>query len=339
MIQFAIITFCVILFFLNRNNSNLLKKGRKKVKKLLYAIIGCLIILSGCSNGKQVSNDKANEDTGKLQIITTFYPMYYLAKQISGNLANVEILVPNGVEPHDWEPTSKDLIKMQEADVFIYNSRYFETWSEKVLGSINTSNLIVVEASKGIGLMDSNNHEGSDATKDPHVWLSPILAQKEVDNIVKVLEKADPKNKEQYEKNADTLKTKLVALDRLYKETIDKAPRKEFVTQHAAFGYLAKQYGLTQIPIAGFSPDAEPSLTKLAELTNLIKEKKINVVYFEELTSPKVAQTLANETGAKTEVLNPLEGLTKDEQEQGLDYIGVMEKNLEALKLSLYKSK
>ena len=311
------------------------------MKKLLYAILGCLIILSGCSNGKQVSN----EDTGKLQIITTFYPMYYLAKQVSGNLANVEILVPNGVEPHDWEPASKDMIKMQEADVFIYNSRYFETWTEKVLGSINTSNLKVVEASKGIGLMDSTieeehpDQQGSQATKDSHVWLSPVLAQKEVDNIVKVLEKADPKNKAQYEKNADTLKTKLVALDQLYKETIDKAPRKEFVTQHAAFGYLAKQYGLTQIPIAGLSPDAEPSLTKLAELTNLIKEKRINVVYFEELTSPKVAQTLANETGAKTEVLNPLEGLTKDEQEQGLDYIGVMEKNLEALKLSLYNSK
>jgi zinc transport system substrate-binding protein len=317
----------------------------KKVKRLLCVIIGCFIILSGCSNGKQVSNEKEKEDTEKLQIITTFYPMYYFTKQITGNLANVEILIPNGVEPHDWEPTSKDMINMQEADVFIYNSRYFETWTEKVLDSIDSSKLNVVEASNGIGLMDSNieeeqhDHEGSEATKDPHVWLSPVLAQKEVDNIAKVLEKADPKNKEQYEKNADALKTKLTELDRLYKETIDKAPRKEFVTQHAAFGYLAKQYGLTQIPIAGLSPDVEPTLAKLAELTDMMKEKKIKVVYFEELTSPKVAKTLANETGAKTEVLNPLEGLTKDEQEQGLDYIGVMEKNLEALKVALYNSK
>ena len=317
----------------------------KKMKRLLCAIIGCFIILSGCSNGKQVSDEKEKEDTEKLQIITTFYPMYYFTKQITGNLANVEILIPNGVEPHDWEPTSKDMINMQESDVFIYNSHYFETWTEKVLDSIDTSNLKVVEASKGIGLMDTNaeedqhDHEGSEATKDPHVWLSPVLAQKEVDNIAKAIEKADPKNKEQYEKNADSLKAKLTDLDRLYKETIDKAPRKEFVTQHAAFGYLAKQYGLTQIPIAGLSPDVEPTLAKLAELTEMMKKKKINVVYFEELTSPKVAKTLANETGAKTEVLNPLEGLTKDEQEQGLDYIGVMEKNLEALKLSLYTSK
>src|SRR6476620_1900146 len=140
-----------------------------------------------------------------------------------------------------------------------------------------------------------------------------------------------------YEKNAYLLKEKLTDLDRLYKETIDKAPRKEFVTQHAAFGYLAQQYGLTQIPIAGLSPDVEPTLPKLAELTEMMKKKKIKVVYFEELTSPKVAKTLANETDAKTEVLNPLEGLTKEEQEQGIDYIGVMEKNLESLKVSLFK--
>ena len=155
---------------------------------------------------------KGRKDTGKLQIITTFYPMYYFAKQVTGNMANVEMLISNGVEPHDWEPTSKDLIKIQDADVFIYNSQYFETWTEKVFNSINTSNLKVVEASKGIELMDSNikegqqNQGGSAATKDPHVWLSPVLAQKEVDNIAKVIEKADPKNKVQYEKNADALK-------------------------------------------------------------------------------------------------------------------------------------
>ncbi len=315
------------------------------MKKFLCAIIGCLIILSGCSNGKQVSDEKGKGNPEKLQIITTFYPMYYFTKQVTGNLANVEILIPNGVEPHDWEPTSKDMISMQEGDLFIYNSQYFETWTKKVLDSIDTSNLKVVEASKGMELMDTNaeeeqdNHEGSEATKDPHVWLSPVLAQKEVDNIAEAIAKADPKNKEQYEKNADSLKAKLTDLDRLYKESIDKAPRKEFVTQHAAFGYLAQQYGLKQIPITGLSPDVEPTLPKLAELTDMMKEKEIKVVYFEELTSPKVAKTLANETGAKTEVLNPLEGLTKDEQDQGLDYIGVMEKNLEALKLSLYPAK
>ena len=236
--------------------------------------------------------------------------------------------------------TSKDMAKIQDADMFIYNSSYFETWTEKVLKSINQSNLKIVEASKGIELMDADseeegNHTEHTSSKDPHVWLSPVLAGQEVDNIAQALEQKDPKNKEQYEKNAADFKSQLADLDHLYKETIDKAKKKEFVTQHAAFGYLAKQYGLTQIPIAGLSPDVEPTFGKLEELAELTKKKNVKVIYFEGLTSSKVAQTLANEIGAKTEVLNPLEGLTKEEQEKGLDYIDVMKKNLEALKLSI----
>ncbi|UQD51454.1 zinc ABC transporter substrate-binding protein [Bacillus methanolicus] len=311
------------------------------MKRLICTFIIVLVFLSGCANAIQTKDKRANEGTKKLQIVTTFYPMYYFAHKVAGSLANVDLLIPNGVEPHDWEPTAKDMAKIQDADVFIYNSRYFETWTEKVLKSINQSNLKIVEASKDIKLMDAEsdeegNHQNVDhSSKDPHVWLSPVLAKQEVDNIAQALEQKDPKNKEQYEKNAAAFKSQLDDLDSLYKKTIDKARKKEFVTQHAAFGYLAKQYGLTQIPIAGLSPDVEPSLDKLAELAELIKKKNIKVIYFEGLTSSKVAQTLANEIGAKTEVLNPLEGLTKEEQEKGLDYIGVMKKNLEALKKSI----
>lgn len=297
--------------------------------------------MSGCSNAVQTKSEKASEGAKKLQIVTTFYPMYYFTKKVAGNSANVALLIPNGVEPHDWEPTAKDMANIQDADLFIYNSRYFETWTEKVLNSINQPNLKIVEASKGIKLMNADSGEKGNqstegtASKDPHVWLSPVLVEHEVDNIAKALEQNDPKNKEQYEKNAITFKSQLADLDHLYKESIDKAKKKEFVTQHAAFGYLAKQYGLTQIPIAGLSPDVEPSLGKLAELTELTKKKNINIIYFEGLTSSKVAQTLAKEIGAKTEVLNPLEGLTKEDQKQGLDYLGVMEKNLEELKKSI----
>ncbi|MBT2728530.1 zinc ABC transporter substrate-binding protein [Bacillus sp. ISL-75] len=313
------------------------------MKKLIGTFIIFLLFLSGCSNAVSTKNEKTSEGSKKLQIVTTFYPMYYFAQKVAGNSANVELLVPNGAEPHDWEPTAKDMAKIQDADMFIYNSRYFETWTEKVLKSINDSNLKVIEASNGIELMDAlesedeeeEGHSEHASSKDPHVWLSPVLAQQEVNNIAKALEQADPKNKDQFEKNAAALNSELSDLDRLYKETIDKAQRKEFVTQHAAFGYLAKQYGLTQIPIAGLSPDVEPTLGKLAALTELTKKDNVKIIYFEELTSSKVAQTLAKEIGAKTEVLNPLEGLTKEEQEKGLDYIDVMKKNLEALKLSI----
>lgn len=310
------------------------------MKKLLSPLIIFLLIVSGCSNAASTKSEKTSEGSKKLQIVTTFYPMYYFAKKVAGSSANVELLIPNGVEPHDWEPTANDMAKIQDSDLFIYNSRYFETWTEKVFKSINDPNLKVIEASNGIELMDAldseeeDNHEHT-SSKDPHVWLSPVLAQKEVDNIAKALEQADPKNKDKFQKNAAALNSELADLDSLYKETIDKAKKKEFVTQHAAFGYLAKQYGLTQIPIAGLSPDVEPTLGKLAELTDLTKKKNVKIIYFEELTSSKVADTLAKEIGAKTEVLNPLEGLTKKEQEKGLDYIDVMKNNLESLKLSL----
>ncbi|PFO09620.1 zinc ABC transporter substrate-binding protein [Bacillus sp. AFS076308] len=310
------------------------------MKKLLSPLIIFLLMVSGCSNAASTKSEKTSEGSKKMQIVTTFYPMYYFAQKVAGSSANVELLIPNGVEPHDWEPTANDMAKIQDSDLFIYNSRYFETWTEKVFKSINDPNLKVIEASNGIELMDAldseeeDNHEHT-SSKDPHVWLSPVLAQKEVDNIAKALEQADPKNKDKFQKNAAALNSELTDLDSLYKETIDKAKKKEFVTQHAAFGYLAKQYGLTQIPIAGLSPDVEPTLGKLAELTDLTKKKNVKIIYFEELTSSKVADTLAKEIGAKTEVLNPLEGLTKKEQEKGLDYIDVMKNNLESLKLSL----
>jgi zinc transport system substrate-binding protein len=311
------------------------------VRKLLWTFIIFLLILTGCTNGNQSQVKNEGNGPKKLEIVTTFYPMYYFTKQVAGSIANVTLLIPNGVEPHDWEPTAKDMAKMQDADVFIYNSRYFETWTEKVLKSLDTSHLKVVEASSTIKLMDANGLEGqksSQSSKDPHVWLSPVLAKQEVDEIAGALKQKDPKNSDQYEKNAVAFKAKLTDLDQLYKETIDKAPKKEFVTQHAAFSYLAKQYGLTQIPIAGLSPDVEPTLGKLAELAKITKEKHIEIVYFEGLTSSKVATTLANEIGAKTEVLNPLEGLTAEDQKQGLDYLGVMKNNLNSLKKALFQT-
>jgi zinc transport system substrate-binding protein len=307
------------------------------LRKLLWIFIIILFILSGCSSQEQTGN---NENIGqkRLNVVTTFYPMYYFAKQVAGDSADVTLLIPNGVEPHDWEPTAKDMASIQDADVFVYNSRYFETWTDKVLKSIDTSKLSVTEAANRIKLINGAGEKGNN-NKDPHVWLSPVLAKQEVDTITKAFVQKDPKNKDNYQKNADAFKAKLDDVDQLYRDTISKAPTKEFVTQHAAFGYLAKEYGLTQIAIAGLSPDVEPTLGKLAELAKLTKEKHIKIIYFEGMTSSKVAQTLANEIGAKTEVLNPLEGLTKSDQKQGLDYLGVMKNNLKSLEKSLNQEK
>jgi zinc transport system substrate-binding protein len=299
------------------------------------------IAIVGCS--KQEESKSGKKQGKSLKVVTTFYPMYDFAKNVVGADGKVDLLIPSGTEPHDWEPSPKDIAKIEDADVFVYNSDSMETWVPKVLKSIDTKKVKIVEASKGIQLMEGVAEEEEDThadenhkhPPDPHVWLDPVLAQQEVANIKNALVEVDQEHKQDYEKNADAFTAKLKDLDNLFRATLDKATRKEFVTQHAAFGYLAKEYGLTQISIAGLSPDQEPSPAKLAELQKYVKDNNIKIIYFEEVASPKVAKALANETGAKTVVLSPIEGITKEEQAKGIDYIKYMKKNLDALKQSV----
>ncbi|WP_340029253.1 metal ABC transporter substrate-binding protein [Paenibacillus sp. FSL H7-0942] len=170
---------------------------------------------------------------------------------------------------------------------------------------------------------------------DPHVWLSPALAVKEVRNIEAGLAQAAPEHAEQFQQNADAYITQLGSLDQDFKAAVTDSKRKDFITQHAAFGYLAKEYGLQQVPIAGLSPEQEPSAAQMASVIDFAKEHQVKTIFFETLVSSKVSETIASEVGAKTAVLNPIEGLTEEEIAAGMDYISVMRQNLEALKLAL----
>ncbi|MGE6257203.1 metal ABC transporter substrate-binding protein [Heyndrickxia sporothermodurans] len=306
--------------------------------KSILVLFAAAILIVGCGKKEETS-----AVTNKIKVVTTFYPMYEFTKNIAGDKADVQLLIPSTIEPHDWEPTPKDMANIQKADVFVYNSEYMETWVANVKKSISSDQLSYVEASKGITLEkgaegeEEEHHDDEEEhhhhhEMDPHVWLSPALAQKEVETITAALVKADPDHKEDYERNSAAYIEKLKKLDNEFREGLKNVKKKEMITQHAAFGYLAHEYGLTQVPIAGLAPDQEPSAAKLAELKAFAKEHKVKVIYFEELASPKVAQTLANEIGAKTEVLHTLEGLSQDDQDKGLDYMKVMEKNLEILK-------
>ncbi|MBD0382984.1 metal ABC transporter substrate-binding protein [Paenibacillus sedimenti] len=325
-------------------------------KTLAFTAVSALII-SGCSaktttetSASAAPTAQANQESGKkLKVVTTFYPMYEFSKQIAGEHAEVIGLVPTGVEPHDWEPSAKDMAQLKEADVFVYNG-IVEGWVPKALESAANSKRVVVEASKAVELMeglheeDEHGHgkeekehkdEHEEEGLDPHVWLDPVLAQKEVAAIQAALVQADPAHKDAYTKNADAYIAKLKELDDLFRSGLKDVKRKDFITQHAAFAYLAKQYGLTQVPISGLSPEAEPAPDKMAEVIKFAKEKTVKTIFFETLVDPKIASTIAKEIGAKTEVLNPLEGLTDEEKKNNLDYIGVMKKNLEALKKGL----
>ena len=307
----------------------------RKNWKWLLIVIGSMMIMSACGN-KEKSDSTSEKD--KLKVTTTFYPMYEFTKQVAGDLADVEVLVPENQEPHDWEPNPKDIATVQDSDLFIYNSEYMETFVETIEEAMGTKETTFVEASNGLTLQEDHeleeesdhDHEHSHEM-DPHVWLSPALAMKEVNNIADSLIKVDPENATTYEQNRDAYLLKLTALDSKYKEELSKVSKKEMITQHAAFAYLASDYGLEQVAIAGLSPDEEPSAQKLADLKSFAEDHDIQVIYFEETASKKVAQTLANEIGAKTEVLSTLEVLSKKDKEQGLDYISVMERNLEKI--------
>ncbi|MBO0419658.1 zinc ABC transporter substrate-binding protein [Vagococcus fluvialis] len=308
-----------------------------KIASLLLLLVG----ISAC--GKQ----EAEKEDGKLEIVTSFYPMYDFTKNVAKDKANVSMLIDGGVESHDYEPSAKDMAKIQNADVFVYNSNEMETWVETVLENIDTSKVKVIEASKGIELLkgseshDEEDHKGHDHDYghshafDPHVWLDPLLVKKEVRTISEALIEIDSKNKDYYEKNTTEYLSKLDKLNDDYVAAFEGAKSRKFVTQHTAFSYLANQYGLEQVAISGLSPDQEPTPKELKGIQDLVKKENINVIYTESSASEKIAKTIADATGAELAVLNPMESVSKKDRENGADYLSIMAENLEALKLSI----
>lgn len=303
------------------------------MKKLGILILGLFAsILVACSSQTANSN-------GKLNIVTTFYPVYEFTKQVAGDEANVQLLIGAGTEVHDYEPSAKAVATIQDADTLVYENENMETWVPSLLKTLDTKKVNVVRATGDMLLLpggeeeEGHDHsgEGHHHDYDPHVWLSPQRAIKLVENIRDSLSKDYPDKKATFEKNAAAYISKLQALDQKYTDSLKNAKQKNFVTQHAAFHYLALDYGLTQVSVSGLSPDAEPSAARLAELTEYIKANNIKYIYFEENASQALASTLSKETGVKLDVLNPLESLTDQQTKDGADYISVMESNLKAL--------
>lgn len=311
------------------------------MKKYFGLIILLVTTLAVTACGTK--NEKTTEE-GKLNIVTSFYPMYDFTKNVTKDKANVSMLIDGGVEPHDYEPSAKDMGKIQEADIFIYNSNEMETWVETVLKNIDTKKVKVVEASKGIELLagshddnEEDGHEGHDhsGVHDPHVWLNPKLASKEVETISQAIIERDDKNKGFYEKNKEEYSEKLNELDKNYKTAFKDAKNRKFVTQHTAFSYLAHEYKLEQVAISGISPDQEPTPKELKGIEDFVKNENIKIIYTESSASPKIAKTISSATGAELEVLNPMESVPEKDRKAGVDYLSVMTSNLEALKKTI----
>ncbi|MGT2933397.1 zinc ABC transporter substrate-binding protein AdcA [Streptococcus catagoni] len=311
-----------------------------------------MISFVGLTSAWQLSQAQvAKADDNKVKVVTTFYPVYEFTKGVVGNEGDVSMLVKAGTEPHDFEPSTKDVKRIQDAGAFVYMDDNMETWVSKLSKSKKSKGLTFVKATGDMVLNGSaevegdehEHHEHGDHHEegehhhhkyDPHVWLSPYRSVKLVENIRDSLAKKYPSKSEMFKTNAQKYIEKLKELDKEYADTLQNAKQKSFVTQHAAFGYLALDYGLNQVPISGVTPDNEPSPKRLAQLSKYIKKYDIKYIYFEENASSKVAKSLAKEAKVKTVVLSPLESLTAKEIKKGDNYFSVMRENLKALQLT-----
>ncbi|MDO9099098.1 MAG: metal ABC transporter substrate-binding protein [Candidatus Methanoperedens sp.] len=291
---------------------------------IVLIIIGIFLVsITGCVQPTQ-------QDSGKIKMVTTFYPLYEFSQRIGGDRVEVSIMVPAGVEPHEWEPGPRDIINIQSARIFVYNGAGFEPWVEETLKGVDPEKLVVVDFTKGIELL---KEEGE--ALDPHIWLDPVFVKNQVYLIEEALIKSDPENETYYKANAQTLREELTKLDEEIRTELVTTKKKVFIASHAAFSYYAKRYGLKQIAITGLSPEAEPSPAKIVEIVKIAKENEVKYIFFETLVSPRLSEVIAKEVGAKTLVLNPIEGLSQAEMDEGKTYFTVMRDNLKNLKLAL----
>ena len=304
------------------------------MKKLLSLLLIIPMLLAiGCSKEK-----KGQENSkGKIKIYTSVYPLYDFTKKIGGDKVDVTNLVPAGTEPHDWEISTSDIINLENADMLIYNGAGIENWTDKVISTLENKDIVYVKTSQGLDIHkidDKDNKESKEhnhGTYDPHTWLSIKNAKQEMENIKNALVKYDPNNANYYEDNYEKYSKKFDELDEKYSDTLGKIKNKTIIVSHEAFGYLCEEYDINQQGIEGLAPDSEPDPARMSQIIKFAKKNNVKTIFFEELVSPKVAKTIAKEINAKTEVLNPLEGLSEEQINKGEDYFSIMEKNLQVL--------
>jgi zinc transport system substrate-binding protein len=265
--------------------------------------------------------------------VASFYPLAEAAAQVGGANVGVTNLTAPGVEPHDLELTPDQIEAITTADLVLYLGGGFQPAVEDAIGDAQGTVVDLSDGLRDLPVPDTETSPG--LTSDPHVWLDPVAYRQLVQRVESALAGVDPSGASTFATNADAFETQLASLDRDYRSGLASCDRSIIVTSHAAFGYLAQRYGLQQEPIAGLSPEAEPDPQRLADLKTLVEQTGVTTVFTEDLVSPKVAETLASETGISTAVLNPLESITPDQLAAGQDYVSIMEQNLDTLRRAL----
>ncbi len=298
-------------------------------KKIAIFILCLASILSLTSCSSKKTTDQASE---KVKVSVTFDALSEFVEAVGGDEVEVSTIIPVGTEPHDFEPKAQDLVGLSSAQVFVYNGLGMESWVEDTIAAVNNKSLIVVDASKDVTPITNVDEEeiSEHGQYDPHIWLSLKCAETEVVSIKDALVKVDPTNKDYYEANCTDYTSKLESLYNEYAEKFGTLSNMTFVTGHAAFGYLCRDFGLTQKSVEDVFAEGEPSAQQLTELVNYCNESGVTTVFAEEMASPEVSATLASEVGARVETIYTIESA-----EDNMSYLERMESNLSKIFESL----
>lgn len=315
------------------------------IKKILCCIlvaVMALSVFSGC-------NSENTADSGKLSVVTTIFPIYDFARQIAGDNAQITMLLSPGTESHVYEPSPKDIVKIQNCDLFIYIGGESEKWVDDILESLDNDKMNILslidkvplineEITEGMQTEHEHNYDDGHSTEyDEHIWTSPKNAMIMCKEIRNALINVDTDNKDLYTSNEKAYNAELSLLDSQFMSTVSDGKRKTLVFgDRFPFAYFAKEYGLKYYAaFPGCSGETEPAASTVAFLIDKVKEENIPAIFYIEFSSEKMADTICGETKAKKLLFHSCHNVTKDEFESGITYVELMNKNLTALKEAL----
>ena len=308
------------------------------MRKITYSAIAVLVavLIAGTVTGIYLLNRPAgNSSNSQLKVLATFYPLYDFAQNVGGDKVNVSILVPETVDVHEFEPTPSSIEEVASADVIVYNGAGLEPWIQQVISAAGNAKLVQVDSSQGIQLLPvPSEFQKNNQTVDPHIWLNPLNAKQQVNNILQGLIKADPADTQYFTQNAQAYEAKLDTLNVLAINATSNTATKYFITFHEAFAYFAQQYSVTQIPIAG-PFEEEPTPSDIQNVITANHQYHLLYVGYESLENPAISQSISSQTNAALINMNPIEGLTADQKTAGDNYITLMQQDINNIHLAL----
>ncbi|MGW3359672.1 metal ABC transporter substrate-binding protein [Streptomyces bungoensis] len=312
------------------------------VRRRLIPVAVAAVAALGLGTLSACSSDAVAGGTGRFDVVASFYPMAFLAERIGGGHVHVTTLTSPGQEPHDLEISPKQIALLEESDAVLYLKNLQPSVDAAVAQSpvrtkIDAASLTTLEEHGtevgGHAAAHDTSHGEEPGAEDPHIWLDPVRYAQVAEGVGKAFEKADPGHAADYRRNTAALVKRLDELNTRFEKGLAHTRTRVFLTTHAAFGYLAERYGLTEEAISGLDPESEPSAARVRELETMARADRVGTVFYETLVSDRTARTIAGDAGLRTDVLDPIEGIT--DRSRGRDYLTVQEANLAALRKAL----